>query len=209
MRESEMDRTKRIALILLLAFTFFCVVPLLIVGNYDVPYADDYSYGVRTHLTYISSHSVIKTIISAFVQVKDTYFSWQGTFSAIFLMALQPAVFSFQLYAMTPWIVVVAFFAGVCMFSVGVVHHLFGGDRSIGILTGILIFDVCIQLMPSPVQGLYWYNSAVYYVLFFSLSLISFYLLVNSSCFNTIQLCYISVYHNLYTSNRINSIFYC
>ena len=158
--------------------TIISLIPILLLGSCDVPYADDYSYGVLTHLTYISSHSVIKTIISAFVQAKDTYFSWQGTFSAIFLMALQPAVFSFQLYAMTPWIVVVAFFAGVCMFSVGVVHHLFGGDRSIGILTGVLIFDVCIQLMPSPVQGLYWYNSAVYYVLFFSLSLISFYLLI-------------------------------
>ena len=163
---------------LLLLLSAVILIPLVVLGQYDVPFADDYSYGVQTHLAFIETHSVFRTLLAAMRQAKETYTSWQGTFSAVFLMALQPAVFAFEYYSLTPWIMLAALFTGICCLSVGVFHYLFGADRRVAFLSGVIIFHAGMQLLPSPVQGLYWYNGAIYYSFFLGLTMIGFYFLI-------------------------------
>ena len=49
-------------------------------------------------------------------KVAERYANWQGTYSAMFLMALQPAVFGNGFYALVPFLTLGALAAGTCFF---------------------------------------------------------------------------------------------
>lgn len=147
------------------------LLPLLLLGRYAVPAADDFSYGAPAHLAYSESGSVLSAAAAALDKTLESYCSWQGTFSAIFLMAVQPAVFSEALYALTPLIMIAALLVGSFLFCHAFFGELMGLDRDIcGIIAAVTCL-LCSQLLPSPVQGLYWFNGAVYYVFFHGLLL--------------------------------------
>jgi hypothetical protein len=54
-----------------------------------------------------------EAVAAAFRHTVSTYFNWQGSYSAIFLMCLQPAVFSERLYCLTPWLMSLSLFGGL------------------------------------------------------------------------------------------------
>ena len=74
------------------------LIPLIYIAKYNHSCADDYSYGILTHQSWKNTHSIIEVVKTAIKQVGITYQNWQGTFSAVFLMALQPAIFGEEYY---------------------------------------------------------------------------------------------------------------
>ena len=60
------------------------IIPLVIIGFYAHPCADDYSYGYYTHAFWSTTKSLSQTLQWALYQVKSTYQTWQGTFSSVF-----------------------------------------------------------------------------------------------------------------------------
>jgi len=156
---------------LLIAALLLSLLPLLVLGFYAAPAADDFSYGAYAHLAYKESGSILAAAAGALDKTVESYMSWQGTFSAIFLMSMQPAVFSESLYALTPFIMLMALIVGSFMFCRAFFSKLLGLERELGDIAAALICVLSVQLMPSPVQGLYWFNGAIYYVFFHGLSL--------------------------------------
>ena len=156
---------------LLLAALLLSLIPLLALGFFAVPVADDYSYGAYAHLAYAESGSLAAALSGALEKTVESYLNWQGTFSAIFLMSMQPAVFSEALYALNPFIMLAAYVLGSFMFCRAFFAKLPGLERDLGDIAAALLCLVSVQLMPSPVQGLYWFNGAVYYVFFHGLAL--------------------------------------
>ena len=117
----------RLYLIAALAVLLALTLPLLALAPYAVPAADDYSYGTQTHLAWRESGSVPAAVAAAGRTAVRTWHGWQGTFSAVFLMALQPAVFGERLYAITPYLMLASLFAGVfslCLVLYGEVFRL-------------------------------------------------------------------------------------
>ena len=82
---------------LILCVFVLCLVPLLYLARYDVPSADDYIYGTAAHLTLVHGGSLNDAIAAALEHTAVIYHTWQGSYSAVFLMCLQPAVFSERL----------------------------------------------------------------------------------------------------------------
>lgn len=149
------------------------IIPLLLLGRYAVPAADDFSYGAPAHLAYAESGSVFSAAAAALDKTLESYCSWQGTFSAIFLMAVQPAVFSEALYALTPVIMLSALLLGTFIFCRAFFGELLGLDKDLCRIVAALLCALSTQFIPSPVQGFYWFNGAVYYVIFHGLLLIA------------------------------------
>lgn len=153
-------------LIALFSFLMLLVslIPLLLIGQYAHPCADDFTYGYYTHAYWSTTHSLSETLHWAFYQVHSTYDTWQGTFSSVFLMALSPAVWGEQYYFLTP----------VIMLSMIVLPHFYllyrllikflQIPKNIWITTSSIICFIIIQTMHTPVEGLYWFNGAVHYV---------------------------------------------
>ena len=153
------------AVVLLVA----ALVPLAAISFFNHSYADDWHYGVQAHLALQQTESVASAVRAALVETAETYVSWQGTYSAIFLMSLQPGVFGEGWYALSAPIVLAALVASTAYAARVLVLDVLRSDRSTWALLTCTVLLLQTQLMPSPVEGVFWYNSAIYYTFYHSL----------------------------------------
>ena len=163
--------TYRVCALALAAVLLALVVPLLAVARYDVPCADDFSFGARAHLAYESTHSLLAAVSAAAEEASTAYGTWQGSFSAIFLMAIPPMGFGEQAYALTAWIMLAALIGGTFLFCAALFRRVFGTRRSVGVCAAALVCIIATQTPISPVQGFYWFNGAEIYTFFFVFAL--------------------------------------
>lgn len=167
-----MDRKRdltRIAAILALVLLAALLLPMLLLGRYAVPAADDYTYGAAARHAVRGGGSFFAALAASAESARVTYFGWQGTFSAVFLMGLQPAVFADALYALTPAIMLGALLLGLFSLNLTLYSGVFGMTRGGAVLVSTALCFLCTQLLPSPVQGFFWYNGSVFYTFFFGI----------------------------------------
>ncbi len=161
----------------LILITIILLIPIIGASFYTNPSADDYTYGLRT-MNALSNGGIIELIKEIGNTVKDNYFSWQGTFSAIVLFSLNPSIWGTQIYFLTTIIILVAFFFSIYyLFSI-VINKVLKVDKIITWIAILVFYLLCIETIPDKTQGLYWWNGASYYMLFFSMQLIEIALLI-------------------------------
>lgn len=144
------------------------LIPILMLSGYAYPGADDFGYGAACHQIWLQTHSVFQTVKEAFLTAVDRYDTWQGTFSSVFLFALQPAVWDEKMYFITTWVMVILLTAGVWSIMKAVAGRCFGADRGSVCLMAVIVLFFTMQCMVEPVQGLFWYNGAVHYIVMHS-----------------------------------------
>lgn len=159
---------------LVLAAVVLMLVPMLLVARYNVPCADDYHFGAPTHAAWQATHSLAAVVKAAGEKVAERYANWQGTYSAMFLMALQPAVFGNGFYALVPFLTLGMLAAGTCFFCLSLFAKLLGASRWQALVLALVWLGIDTQLLPSAVQGFYWYNGAIFYTFFFGVQLFYF-----------------------------------
>ncbi len=167
----------KMLLILLLVVFCLLIFPLLYVGKWNVPCADDYSFGYRVHDAVMNNGSLKDILQGAAESVKDAYFSTQGSAAAVFLFALMPASFGEQYYAFVPYIMLTALTVGVCFF-IHTLFSIFSAEKHQHFIIALSLLIACTQFLPSPVQAFYWYNGSLYYTFFFGISLILYGLII-------------------------------
>ena len=102
----------RLIFILLLAVLAASLIPLLMLMTTVVPSADDFAFGAAARTAFAATGSVPAALRAAGRMTLDVYRSWQGSFSAVFLMALTPAVFGDGFYALTPVLMLLSLLGG-------------------------------------------------------------------------------------------------
>lgn len=157
------------ALLLLLAFS---LLPMLILAKYDRPTGDDYAYSYLTKPVWDETHSLAKVIGAAAQMSAQVYRIWQGSYSACFMMALQPGIFGEQVYAVAPICFILFFVLSGGIFFYTVLHRFFGVDGCSTGIAAVFFCLVCVHFLPSGAQAFYWYNGSVYYTFNFCLSLL-------------------------------------
>ena len=173
MGQSKCKFTHKKVYYLVLVMVLLSFVPLLFISKYNHMSADDYAYGLATHTVWEETGSVVETIKTAGATVIDYYGRWQGTFSSIFLMSLQPGVFGEQYYPVGAVFLICLFAVSFYLFGHVMLTRLLHVDKyQAGIVTLIMLF-VCTQWMQAPVQGFYFYNAGVHYIFMFSMMLLS------------------------------------
>ncbi|MCH4034552.1 MAG: hypothetical protein LKE85_11280 [Lachnospiraceae bacterium] len=100
------SKYRKLHIDLLIAFLLFaliiaCLFPILKVSQSARPVNDDYSFCYLTHQALVGHTGVLA---AALWEVEQIYFSWQGTYSAIFLFSLQPGIYGG--YQATAWLLV-------------------------------------------------------------------------------------------------------
>ncbi len=156
-----------------LAALLLVLLPFLLLARYDVPCADDYTFGTAAHLALAHGGGAGAVLSAALAHTADIYRNWQGSYSAVLLMSLQPGIYSESLYALTPWIVLPGLFGGLFTLCVSLMDRLFGLPRHVGVTLASLLAILYLLLVPYPAEGLYWYNGAVYYGFFHGLALLA------------------------------------
>ena len=167
------------------------LVPLVWIGMYARPSMDDYSFTASSsfyhHMQWWDTSrddmqhnyfersvryatlngNIFDVLRNVFRTVADNYRQWQGTFSAIALFSLQPAVlFGHEAY---PLVMLVTLLPLVVA-TMYLMKTLSGKEW---LVPSLILLTACIQFMPHVGQGLFWYNGAIFYTFFFSLMLIS------------------------------------
>lgn len=148
------------------------LAPLLILAFFDHPAIDDFVFGAQIHHTIQAGGSIFDTVRVAVEQTAQVYQEWQRSFAAVFLFSFQPAVWGESFYWITPYIMLGIYVISTFFFGKVLCVDLLKASKAQWCLLSVLIMGISIQTMPSPVQGIYWYNGAVYYTFFYSLSLL-------------------------------------
>lgn len=139
----------------------FSLFPIFAASIYAFPQADDWSYSYHTRLAWVDTHSFLEVLRGAFTAVSDAYANWQGTFSSIFLMSLQPGIWGERFYAVVPFIMI-----GLLTFSIIFFLHqiLKGTDSNSQVILCMAVLWIITQEMVCKPAAFYWYNGAVHYI---------------------------------------------
>lgn len=149
-----------VAVILLLA----AVLPLLYISKFSHPCADDYSYGLLTHQVWNTTHSFGATLQQAFLKVKESYDSWQGTHTSIFLMALSPAVFEGSIgYGVSAFIMMFMLVLSVTCTMYTLFVKIFKAKTWQAVFIAFVTIFWMIESVYSPVNAFFWFNGSVHY----------------------------------------------
>ena len=156
---------------LVLAVLILSMIPILAISFYNHSSADDYAYGILTRHAWMQTHNLIALFAAVGKQVQTTYLTWQGTYAAVTLFSLQPAVFGEHWYFLVTWVLAGMFIFGNFYFF-RVIFGRIGGRKDIAdIIAGVVIL-LSMQTLPHALQSFYWWNGGSYYTLFYSLMLI-------------------------------------
>ncbi len=156
----------------IVVFIILTMIPILYLSFFAFPVADDFSNTIVINKVIQTENFniilLIKTIIDHVVEI---YLSWQGTYSSVFIMALQPGVFGEQYYFATVWVMMGATLFGFLFSGKNLMDSIDVNGKT-GCFIGLLVWFYFIQTMPSPREGLFWFNGAVHYMPFSALVLI-------------------------------------
>lgn len=145
------------------------VIPLFLLGRYNVMCIDDYNYGMRVHDTWTETGSLWQSIQTAAAQTKEFFVQWQGTYVSCFLMAVCPMNFRYDVAFIVPVIMIGMFAISTFLFGRQILVKWLGSDGQRASFVMFLLLFMFYQIMEAPFEGIYWYNGATHYVLMESL----------------------------------------
>ncbi len=170
-KENLQKKEQRLSM-LLFFIIIFAVIPLYLISGYAHPCVDDYSYGRHTAQVWKETGSLEQVFLKAIEKTGDSYRSWQGTFSSIFLMRLQPAIFGEQYYFLTTIILLTVFIVCSILFYMAFFSKLFHASFFQGLIISILLSLGAVEFTYVISDSFYWYNGGITYTFFYGSILI-------------------------------------
>ena len=149
------------------------LIPLLIMGFYDFPSADDFSMALQPHQYFMSTGNFFGTFLEAVKKAYWIYMNYEGYFFSAFLTCLCPAVFGEQFYFLVPFIVIAMLIFGVCYFMDAFFVRALKLDKSLTTVVSMTTLIIMIQFIKDSkarAEGFYWWSGAVNYVFTFGMA---------------------------------------
>ena len=154
------------------------LVPLYRLTLYAIPRYDDFSYGLNLWKAQRYGYG-LRTIIEAGYQTAlGFHYSWQGTYSSIFMMAQMPGALGFQYYFIGPALLITSLVVSVFFLSMVLTGHYLKGEPADRISFSVIVTLTLTECIYTAQQGFYWYNSGVHYVFMHSIMFVMTALLV-------------------------------
>ncbi len=156
------------------------LIPLLWIGWYNYPSADDYSIGSNCRQAWVSSHSIFSVIGAGIVRAVDDWVNWMGYFTSNFLMAVPPSTFGERAYVLTPWIMLLMLSLSTAYLLRIIFVKVFQSDKYVSRCVIMLMLFVTVQCMVGRVEAFYWYSGAANYMFVHGMSLFYYGLLISA-----------------------------
>ncbi len=164
---------KKVLACLSLVILFLCLLPLITMAFYRHPQADDYIFALPNY-NWRKRGGFSHLFFSALWVAKETYFRWQGTYTRVFLFSFVPALLGQKYYFIGALVLIFSFVASTFFLLYVILVKKMKIDVPSFAITASAFTILCLEAMPSTGQGFYWWNGASYYVLFYSLELVTF-----------------------------------
>lgn len=160
---------------ILLGIFVLSLIPLLYLSGYVHASGDDYGYGAGTHSVWLKTQSLWPTLKRAAITAKTYWYTWQGTWFTIFLMALQPEVFSPDGYWIVPGLMLGINIASTSLVTYYFLVKRFQLSKATWGCINILLLLSMIQYFPRTKSAIFWYNGTVHYIVPYCLAMITVY----------------------------------
>lgn len=170
---------------LLIVIYVLSLIPVLVIGKYDYPSADDFSMGLGTRLVYEATGSLLAVAGKILSETARYYRTWIGYFTSCLFTTVSPATFGEAWYALTPAVILLALHVGVVVFFYALMEKALGMNRYVRRCMTVLALFLMVQRMPEGslrVEAFYWYSGAGNYTLTFSAGLLYLAFYVLSVC---------------------------
>ena len=170
---------------LLIVIYALSLIPVLVIGKYDYPSADDFSMGLGTRLVYEATGSLLAVVGKILSETVRYYRTWIGYFTSCLFTTVSPATFGEAWYALTPAVILLALHVGVAVFFYVLMEKALGMNRYARRCMTVLALFLMVQRMPEGslrVEAFYWYSGAGNYTLTFSAGLLYLAFYVLSVC---------------------------
>ena len=162
-------RTRDLLALLPLCVLILVLIPILWVGSCAHPFGDDWGYSVYVHQALESGGSVLSALLYT---VRRIYFGWQGTFSSVVLMALQPGIWSEDAYILTPIIMLAVMIVPTALLTHTLLCRWLRRSRREWLVFTCAFLLITVLFQPSVMQAFFWWNGAVFYTFCFGLLLL-------------------------------------
>ncbi len=149
-------------------FLMISWLPVILAGRYVFPQGDDFDYSAFCHRAWMNGQGLPGVLREAGAQVAESFLEWQGTFSSIFLMSLQPGIWNIKLYHLVPLLLTLLPTTGVFLFFYALFHKTCGASRKETFFIASCVCIMVIQLVPAKAPAFFWYNGAIHYMGAFS-----------------------------------------
>lgn len=179
--ELRKNNKRNLYLLAIIALAVVMVVPVFELARYNHPSADDFNYAVTTYHIWKQTHSVGDVLRAAVETSANFWKSWQGLYSSAFVLALQPAIFGEKYYVLTGYFMTAIIYVSNIFFCYFILCKKFKADKIEGAAFGSMLSFLMLQWIPSPVEGIFWFNGAMNYVLFYGILLLLIAVAVNLS----------------------------
>ena len=166
--EWDMRWVRRGAATAALAVLGVSLVSLLLLGRCCAPAADDFGYGAPVHFALEAGLGLPGVLGAIWENLCYTYQNWQGTFGSVLLFSIQPGAFSWNAYPIT----VVVMLAVIILPVFLTLGALPTESRAWTVLLGSVISLLSVQYLPSPAEGIFWWNGAAHYLVFWCLGVV-------------------------------------
>lgn len=201
------EKTLAGILLLLMMFSLF---PIIYLGKYNHPTGDDYYYGVETYHEWQESGNVFNVLQKAAQGAALEYRQWQGTYSAMFLMYLPPNIWGDSAYHMVTAAILLLLTFSIFYFLKPIINNYFKGSVPMWLAVSALSVLLCVETVPSQGETFFWYNGAMYYTGFFSVSLvflgIFLRLLYDLNSYDSNCVNHANTFHALNNSNKVRFV---
>lgn len=148
------------------------LLPLIRISYFTYPSCDDFNFGHLTHQALLSGANAIDVIRAAAETSASHYLVWQGSYVAIFLMALQPGIFGEQYYFITTYIMLGALCISEIVCLRYFIVRVLGARKRYAYIIGFMILIVQILFVPDPGQTFFWFNGAIYYTFIYAIAIL-------------------------------------
>lgn len=163
---------------LMLALFLVSLLPFFYAAFFCHPTYDDFNFSTDVHRALQAGGGLFSVLKSACSTAAKNYIGWQGTFSAIFLFALQPGVFSQDLYFLTTFVMIFSLSLATFFLIDTVLVFCFKAERAYSILISSAVLFCTLQFLVNMPEALFWWNGSVYYTFFHALALCFFALVI-------------------------------
>ncbi len=158
------------------------LIPLLWIGWFNYPSADDYTIGNNCRQAWVAGHNIFSALWAGVLRGVEDWITWMGYFTSNFLMAIPPSSFGERFYVLTVWIMLAMLSFSTAWLLRTVFVKVFKADKYVSRCAVMAMLFVTVQCMVGRVEAFYWYCGAVNYMFVHGMSLFFYGLLISIAC---------------------------
>lgn len=145
------------------------LIPLYRLAFYAVPRYDDFGYGLNLWKEQRYGYGLLTVIKAGYETALSSHYSWQGTYSSIFMMAQMPGALGYDRYFIGPMLLITSLVVSVFFMSMVFTKVYLKADVYKRLIFSVIVTLTLTECIYTAQQGFYWYNSGVHYVFMHSL----------------------------------------